>query len=356
MPLTELLQLNQFCRERRISFFYAHTGGVSADVFVDHGSEHVVNDFNGEKPIQKLITEITALPGSTTESLVRYETPEGNQPVALSSGHFDIAEVTGDAIDDVNGKVYAVSHDYKDPVKTVRIPFAFRPDMKYASGGILTEKKIPTKYSMETLASKLKSPGDTFADPPSLVLTDLINFGSELQQHVAWYATLQFASTTGSMPAANSTADADKVLQVGKDLLSSSAIDLGEEQGFELDEKFLTRYAMHAATELQPMSAFIGGVLAQEVVKTTGKFTPIPGFFHFSALEALPNDRPAATDLVNRGLPTDELAEVYGWGFVEKLGNLRYFMVGCGALGCEFMKNFALNGICCGMYVFTLYS
>ena len=24
-------------------------------------------------------------------------------------------------------------------------------------------------------------------------------------------------------------------------------------------------------------------------------------------------------------------------------------MVGCGALGCEFMKNFALNGICCGM-------
>lgn len=47
--------------------------------------------------------------------------------------------------------------------------------------------------------------------------------------------------------------------------------------------------------------------------------------------------------------PLDELAAVYGWGFVEKLGNLKYFMVGCGALGCEFMKNFALNGICCGM-------
>ena len=23
-------------------------------------------------------------------------------------------------------------------------------------------------------------------------------------------------------------------------------------------------------------------------------------------------------------------------------------MVGCGALGCEFLKNFALNGVCCG--------
>lgn len=30
------------------------------------------------------------------------------------------------------------------------------------------------------------------------------------------------------------------------------------------------------------------------------------------------------------------------------LGALKYFMVGCGALGCEFMKNFALCGICCG--------
>ena len=44
----------------------------------------------------------------------------------------------------------------------------------------------------------------------------------------------------------------------------------------------------------------------------------------------------------------DELAAVYGWKFVQQLRSLKYFMVGCGALGCEFMKNFALNGICCG--------
>merc|ERR1712054_164110 len=42
------------------------------------------------------------------------------------------------------------------------------------------------------------------------------------------------------------------------------------------------------------------------------------------------------------------LAAVYGHSFVEKLGKLKYFMVGCGALGCEFLKNFALNGVCCG--------
>jgi ubiquitin-activating enzyme E1 len=32
----------------------------------------------------------------------------------------------------------------------------------------------------------------------------------------------------------------------------------------------------------------------------------------------------------------------------EALGELRMFMVGTGALGCEFIKNFALLGFCCG--------
>ena len=108
------------------------------------------------------------------------------------------------------------------------------------------------------------------------------------------------------------------------------------------------RYALHASSELQPMAAFTGGVLAQEVVKCTGKFTPIPGFMHFSAPEVLPDTAPPSSETLPRGSRYDELASVFGWKFVEELGNLRYFMVGCGALGCEFMKNFALNNICCG--------
>jgi ubiquitin-activating enzyme E1 len=116
------------------------------------------------------------------------------------------------------------------------------------------------------------------------------------------------------------------------------------------------RYALYSGIELQPLAAFGGGVLAQEVVKCTGKFTPIPGFLHFSSPESLPSlDIPSddivvvdSKDTAPRNSRYDELAAVYGWEFIEKLGNLKYFMVGCGALGCEFMKNFALNGICCG--------
>jgi hypothetical protein len=36
-------------------------------------------------------------------------------------------------------------------------------------------------------------------------------------------------------------------------------------QDFDLDTSLVARYARHAAVELQPLSAFFGGVLAQEV-------------------------------------------------------------------------------------------
>ncbi|ESL07177.1 hypothetical protein TRSC58_05140 [Trypanosoma rangeli SC58] len=44
----------------------------------------------------------------------------------------------------------------------------------------------------------------------------------------------------------------------------------------------------------------------------------------------------------------DHLIALLGRTFQEKLGNLRIFMVGCGALGCENIKNFALCGLACG--------
>jgi len=39
---------------------------------------------------------------------------------------------------------------------------------------------------------------------------------------------------------------------------------------------------------------------------------------------------------------------VYGREVQEKLGKVNTFMVGAGALGCEYIKAFALMGLGCG--------
>jgi Ubiquitin-activating enzyme E1 four-helix bundle len=235
MPIAELVRLNEFCRKNSISFFFSLSGGVHTSIFSDLGSKHIVNDFNGERPIQKLITEVTPLENGI--SLVRYDTPEGQQPAALSTGFFEISEVKG--VDGINGVSYPITHPYSDPVKTVRIPFDISGKPRYVSGGLLTEKKVPTPYPMESLQFKITNPGNTFAEPPSLVLTDLINFGSELQQHVALMATLTCADHNGGrFPRPNNVADALDVVNCAKTLLSSGKIVL---EDFTLDEAFVTR-------------------------------------------------------------------------------------------------------------------
>jgi len=352
MPLTELVRLDTLCRTNQKSFYYGYTSGINSCIFVDHGDNHQVVDFNGVRPVQKLIQDITPIEGED-QCLVRYSTPEGQAPIAISEGDFQIDEVEGGCAEALNQKIFAVEHKYRDPVLTVRVPVNISSMEPYQIGGILLEKKMPKPYPMKSLAEKIKDPGQ-------LVSTDLSTF-SEQQQHLAFVATSTFAERRGgTLPRIGSAEDAAEVVAIAKELLASKEVDVE----LEPDEALITKYALFASVELQPMAAFMGGVLAQEVVKCQlevlaptkdgeskvyfGKFTPIPGFMHMSTPESLPDVTPTPEDTAPRNDRNDELAAVYGWTFVEKLGNLRYFLVGCGALGCEFMKNFALNGVCCG--------
>jgi molybdopterin/thiamine biosynthesis adenylyltransferase len=108
-----------------------------------------------------------------------------------------------------------------------------------------------------------------------------------------------------------------------------------------------------AACSLQPLCAFIGGTVAQEAIKHTGRFTPLNQWFHFDCVDALPDalPLPAADVDVTRLSPTEErysdVVRIVGRSTLSKLQCAKTFMVGCGALGCEFLKNFAMLGVAC---------
>jgi hypothetical protein len=233
MPTTELLRLNQLCRLYGVSFFFSFTGGVSTSVFVDHGPNHTVCDADGERPQQKLITNIARC--SESEVMIWYDHPSGQLPVAVNSGTFELSEIMG--VSELNGKIFKVTHASDDPVKTVRIPFELDTSAAYISGGLMTEKKLPVNHPMSSLQEKIRNPGDTFADPPSLVLTDLLNFGAETQQHIALWATMKFLEQRGSLPTPNSDEDANAVVSYAEGLLRDKEIDVEVELQVDLIKK-----------------------------------------------------------------------------------------------------------------------
>jgi len=346
MPLRDLIKWDDFCRRKSpksISFIYAHTGGVFGSVFVDHGASHIVFDANGQEPMVRLVNHIETGP----EALVRLTVPDGQAPGSFPDGSYvEFSDVQGcDGIMEHHERspcddevvAWKISSKPSDPVNTIRIgdTSALRP---YISGGMVTEKKVGVPMPFRALSEVLKDPGMPF---DNMIGTDMLDFGSELQIHLALHAILALEEDRGS-PIAGGEVDVAAVVAKAKDLLESkaSAVEV------EVDERIFANMIQHFHTAIQPFCAFLGGVVAQEVVKCAGKYSPIPGFLHIHAMEALPSERP--TDTAPTGSRYDRLAVVYGHAFVEKLQNLKYFMVGCGALGCEFLKNFALNGVCCG--------
>lgn len=80
------------------------------------------------------------------------------------------------------------------------------------------------------------------------------------------------------------------------------------------------------------MAAFFGGVVALEIVKYTGKYSPLKQWLHYDIFETLPRGSADRTPMNSR---YDDQIIVYGREFQEELAKANIFMIGAGALGCE---------------------
>lgn len=71
-------------------------------------------------------------------------------------------------------------------------------------------------------------------------------------------------------------------------------------------------------------------------------------FFYFDSVESLPSEPLDASDFRPLNCRYDAQISVFGSKFQKKLQAAQAFVVGSGALGCEFLKNLALMGVSCG--------
>lgn len=166
------------------------------------------------------------------------------------------------------------------------------------------------------------------------MISDFAKFGRAEQLHFGFQALLKYHSKHGSLPEAGNKEHAEEVVQIAKDLNANAAE--GTHKVEEIDANLISKLALTAQGNLNPMAAFVGGIVAQEVIKVTGKFNPITQFFYFDSLECLPEQPVSIPKL--QGTRYDGQIAVFGTDFQKQLGNLKLFLVGAGALGCEFLK------------------
>ncbi len=89
-----------------------------------------------------------------------------------------------------------------------------------------------------------------------------------------------------------------------------------------------------------PLGCIIGGMLAHEVIKLTGKYIPINQDILFNYEELKPSTFVKNT----KNGATYDLIACVDKDFVNLIKNKSLFIVGAGALGCELSKNLAIMG------------
>jgi len=208
----------------------------------------------------------------------------------------------------------------------------------YTSGGYMHQVKQPQTVHFKPLSASIAE--------PEFLVSDFAKFDRPLQLHLGFQALDAFRAAHGELPAPSNAAHAAEVLALAK-ALPGSAEALGEGS-----ERLLRNLASGARGELAPMCAVFGGMAAQEVMKAaSGKFMPLKQWMYFDAEEVLEGDGKEAlpeADTAPRGSRYDAQAAVLGWAAQEKLGELRYLLVGAGAIGCEMLKNWAMMGLGAG--------
>ncbi|CAD7088673.1 unnamed protein product [Hermetia illucens] len=316
-PLAEQRRIAKFAHENGIAVILAETRGVFAKVFCDFGENFTIYDANGAQPITTMIAGIT----QEAESIVTCldETRHGFE----DGDYVTFAEVQG--MTELNGC---------DPIKIkVLGPYTFSIGdttnfSEYIRGGIVTQVKMPKTLNFKSYEEADKD--------PSFLMSDFAKFDYPSSLHSAYTALHQFIEAEGREPKPWNEEDANKLLELTKALNA------------DINEGVVKTFAKTCCGNLCPIDASIGGIVAQEVLKAcSGKFTPIHQFLYYDAVECLP-ENVAEEDCQPIGSRYDAQIAIFGKQFQEKLGNLRYFIVGAGAIGCELLKNFAMIGIGAG--------
>jgi ubiquitin-activating enzyme E1 len=320
--LEECCQYNDFCRKQQppIKFVWTTAMGLVGQLFSDFGAGFVVKDTDGEEPKSAIVASIT----NGAESVV---TCVEDQMLEFEDGDIvTFSEVSG--MDGLNGAEFPIKRLGKRTQNMFTIGDT-SDFSRYKRGGLAVEVKQPKTIDFKSLRESVAAPGE-------IMMSDFAKWDRPPVLHLLFTAIQTFRSQhAGAYPTA---ADSDAVQALIAGLNT---------EGLAIDEFVQAQVVRCCSAVLSPMAAIFGGMAGQEVIKAcTGKFHPIEQWFYLDAMECVPKATPA--DCVPSGGRYAAQELVFGQAYQRTINALKVFLVGAGALGCEFLKAFATMGVGCG--------
>eukprot|EP00760_Papus_ankaliazontas_P031228 PhM_4_TR5216/c0_g1_i1/m.103702/K03178/UBE1, UBA1; ubiquitin-activating enzyme E1 len=330
----EALKFTDHCRQNSIPVVVAECVGLTARTFVDGGESFTVDDPLGALPVRHLVTKI--------------ERSDCGEEVTI---HVDDSEKKSLQLPEEDWILFEGFHGPASCLNTVKAQITRvgkswssleRPNMYFnvratpellsvcgvAQGGYIEEAPVPKVMKFSSFRSEVHSQTPTFQMD---MMRDLASM------HVAFSAYHAWTKEHSRTPHPYDDADAQSLVSAAQKIKPDVSVD------------FVRMLSHTASGSIAPMTTFIGGVAGHEVLKVvSGKFVPIHQWFYFDAASLYKPKSITPDDVKVVSTRYGPQIACLGPKFQDKLESQNLFVVGSGALGCEYVKIFALTGAACG--------
>ena len=305
-------EININCRENNCKMIWCCSSGVSGFVFVDSLDNHEVKDLDGEV-IDPLQIENIGLSGDI-EVIGDLSNVKDNDIVKFTS-------LVGNNIEFLRNNRYKILVKNRNTISlrnidSSNIDTVFFEKMDLQNGTIIVEKSGCSVHhsSLESQLTLMNSAGggpflkNSFNENFDIsVLRLLLNHKNEFED--IW----------------------------------SDEMDLKVKS---FSDKNIGRIYRSLGIEIPCISSIIGSYASNEVIKLiTGKFQPLDQWFVYSDHSLVPETNPN-TQINENTCPELTFDYLMGKDFVDYIKRSSLLMVGCGAIGCEMLKNLAQFNFC----------
>ena len=347
------IAVNNYCRKNKIYFISTDAFGPFSGVFSDFGDEFIVVDKNGEELQEVMLGSISNEEQGVVKLLQghTHKFEDGDEVIINGVEGMELIdksqiEKDKNSTGSINGTKHKITTINASSFK-IGDTTKYTP---YQGNGLAKQIRLPISLKFQSLQQSLneKIPFD-----PNMTMHDFLKINHPYILHIAFQTLDAFNKKHNRAPKSWDLQDSDEFITLSTEIAKKvKDYNPAEDDRYEF---ILRRFSFTCQGVFAPLTAFLGGYVAQEAIKAiTQKFMPTQQLFYTDCYEVIP-DLPEKKEELEAAIKSlgvtetnhrsDGLRICIGDKLLQDLAYSNLFMVGSGAIGCELLKNYAMLGV-----------
>ena len=328
-----IYKINKECHENNKGFIYALSLGLMGFIFSDLGPKHIILDKTGIEKGKFYILHISKEKNGKIALDYTHTNKRLNQ-----NGYLLFTQVEGMVELNSSEPRYYEANPEKSGEYFIGDTSNFS---EYTGGGIVEEFFYPIEMKYKTFEETIMNPTD------NMMKFDYSENKKGRKQllHNILINLQKYYNKKGRLPEINNEKEAENIYNdIFEFSQKNKSNEFFKDSPEKLDKDLIKNLIKFSKTQHPSLCSFLGGFVAQEVLKITGLYCPLNQYFWIDIYEETIINIPNANRTI-LNCRYDDLISIYGREFVEKLHSLNVFLVGAGAVGCEYLKILSLMGV-----------